>query len=81
MNDLNYFTAKLEIYLTHNELNRLLDMMDVDIDHRIEEKEFIEFFITKNMTVIKKAERLKDSANKLRSYLRSAIAGVGTNIR
>jgi Ca2+-binding EF-hand superfamily protein len=61
--------AKVEIFLTEEESRKVLLMMDIDGDDRVEESDFISFMKKESTSVIKKAYRVRESAALLRRWL------------
>lgn len=62
-------TARLEIFLTEAEARRIARDMDVDMDDRIEEADFITFMKRPSEVVSKKAGRLHAATFQLRKWL------------
>lgn len=61
--------SSLEIFLTEEEARKVMKMMDVNGDDRVEEQDFISFMKQKTNIVIKKAYRVREMAAVLRLWL------------
>ena len=61
--------SKVEVFLTEEETRKIITMMDLDGDDRIEESDFIAFMRRESVCVAKKAFRIRESAAMLRRWL------------
>ncbi len=61
--------AKMEVFLTEEEARKVLQMMDVNGDDRVEEADFISFMRKESDCIVKKAYRVRESAAMLRRWL------------
>jgi len=64
-----HLMAALEIYVTEEEARKILHMMDVDGDDRVEENDFVAFIKHDSETHINRAHHLRETANILRRWL------------
>lgn len=62
--------SDLEIFLTEEEGRKLMRMMDINGDDRVEEGDFIEFMKKRSEIVVKKAVRIRESAASFRRWLK-----------
>ena len=62
--------ASLEIYVTQDEAQKIMHCMDVNCDGRVEEKDFISFIQRKDDVLVRKANRVKESASVIRRWLK-----------
>lgn len=70
--------TKVEVFLTEEEARKVLRMIDVDRDDRVEESDFIAFMRQDSQALINKAFRVRESAATLRRWLvRGTASGVG----
>jgi Ca2+-binding EF-hand superfamily protein len=69
--------AALEIYVTEEEARKILSMMDIDGDDRVEENDFVTFIKNINQSNSKRAYRLRETSDILRRWLnRGAISSI-----
>jgi Ca2+-binding EF-hand superfamily protein len=66
MMDLAY---KVEVFVTEEEARKLLTMMDMDGDDRVEEHDFIAFMRRESQALVNKAFRIREAAAYLRRWL------------
>ena len=64
--------ASLEIFLTEEEARKLMRMMDMNGNDRIEEPDFIEFMNKKSEVTVKKALRLRECVASFRRWLKDS---------
>ena len=69
LDELMSFAAKIDVYITNEEGQMMLKLMDKNNNQRVEESEFIEFCKRDNMVLSNKIERVQGAALKLRAWL------------
>ena len=67
------FCSKLDIYLTEEETMKVVKMMDLDGDDRIEERDFVSFMKKDSDHFVKKAYRMRETASVFRRWLMRGI--------
>lgn len=61
--------GRAEVYFTEEESRKILTIMDLDGDHRVEEQDFVVFMGAPSTTIIKRAFRVREAASQLRRWL------------
>ncbi len=61
--------SKMEVFLTEEEARKVLLMMDINGDDRVEEADFVAFMRKDSTSIVKKAFRVRESAAMLRRWL------------
>ena len=68
--------AALEIYVTEEEARKILHMMDINRDDRVEENDFVSFIKQSSETHMNRAHRLREASYVLRRWLnRGGVSG------
>lgn len=62
-------SSKVEVFLSEEEASKVLAMMDVNGDDRVEEADFISFMKRESTSVLRKAYRVKDASALFRRWL------------
>lgn len=61
--------TRVEVFITEEEARKLLSIMDLDGDDRVEEGDFIGFMRRESVAIVKKAFRLREAVNFFRRWL------------
>jgi hypothetical protein len=67
--ELQFFLARLEIFVTEDECRRISELMDLDKDGKINEKDFIQFLQLQNDISVRKAYRVREGTLMLRRWM------------
>lgn len=77
VDELMDLASKVEVFITEQEARKMLVLLDVNHDNRVEEADFIAFMRRETNAVINKAFRVKESAVSLRRWL---VRGSGEKV-
>lgn len=62
-------SARLEVFLSEEESQRIIKMMDIDNDNRVTEQDFLTFMRRESLANVHKAFRVQDAASIFRRWL------------